>query len=109
VIGDDIIVTVVDLRGDKVRLGIAAPKDVRVDRSEVRERIDEERRATQVAGPPCGFCGSRRTIKVLGPNGGSETCACPVCRPEEFEEETGAARDRRLGAAGGDGRGRAPA
>lgn len=34
-IGDDITVTVVDIRGDKVRLGIDAPKGVRVDRAEV--------------------------------------------------------------------------
>jgi len=44
VIGDDVIVTIVDIRGDKVRLGISAPRDVRVDRVEVRERIDREAR-----------------------------------------------------------------
>lgn len=42
VINDDIIVTVVELRGTKVRLGIDAPKGVRVDRYEV---WDEMRRA----------------------------------------------------------------
>jgi carbon storage regulator len=42
-IGDDIVVQVVDVRGDKVRLGIVAPPHVRVDREEVRERIDRER------------------------------------------------------------------
>lgn len=35
-IGDDIAVQVVDIRGDKVRLGVEAPKDVAVDREEVR-------------------------------------------------------------------------
>ena len=35
VIGDDIVVTVVDVRGDKVRLGIQAPSHVTVHRSEV--------------------------------------------------------------------------
>lgn len=39
VINDDIVITVVELRGDKVRLGIEAPKDVPVHRSEVYSRI----------------------------------------------------------------------
>jgi len=39
VIRDDIVVTVVDVRGHKVRLGIEAPKEVTVHRNEVHERI----------------------------------------------------------------------
>ena len=39
VIRDDIVITVVDVRGDKVRLGIDAPKDVPVHRREVYEAI----------------------------------------------------------------------
>ena len=38
-IGDDIKVIVVDIRGDKVRLGIEAPADVPVHRREIWERI----------------------------------------------------------------------
>ncbi len=38
VIGENIHLTVVDIRGDKVRLGVAAPKEVVVDRQEVHER-----------------------------------------------------------------------
>lgn len=34
-IGDDVVITIVDIRGDKVRLGIEAPKDVPVHRKEV--------------------------------------------------------------------------
>jgi len=41
-IGDDIVIQVVAIRGDKVRLGISAPDNVRVDREEVRRRIEEE-------------------------------------------------------------------
>ena len=37
-IGDDIIVTVLEVRGDKVRLGISAPSDVPVHRQEVLTR-----------------------------------------------------------------------
>lgn len=43
IIGEDIVVTVIDIRGDVVRLGIAAPLDVEVDRSEVRDRKYSER------------------------------------------------------------------
>lgn len=42
IIGDDIVITVVDIRGDKVRLGIAAPKNVAVHRQEVYEIIQKE-------------------------------------------------------------------
>lgn len=41
-IGDDIEITVVDIRGDKVRLGIAAPASVPVHRKEVYEAIKRE-------------------------------------------------------------------
>lgn len=39
-IGDDIVITVVEIRGDKVRLGIEAPRTVAVHRAEVYERIN---------------------------------------------------------------------
>lgn len=39
VIDDRIVITVVEIRGDKVRLGIEAPRDVPIHRSEVYEAI----------------------------------------------------------------------
>ena len=39
VINDSIVVTVIEVRGDKVRLGITAPRDVPVHRQEVYEAI----------------------------------------------------------------------
>ena len=41
-IGDDIVITLVDIRGDKIRLGIAAPPNVPIHRQEVYEAIQRE-------------------------------------------------------------------
>ena len=43
-IGDDVQVIVMSVNGNQVRIGIKAPKEMRVDRSEIRERIEAERR-----------------------------------------------------------------
>ena len=50
-IGDDIEVTVVDIRGDKVRLGITAPKEISVHRKEVYDAIRRENRAAAQVKP----------------------------------------------------------
>ena len=50
-IGDDIEVTVVDIRGDKVRLGINAPREVSVHRKEVYDAIRRENRAAAQVKP----------------------------------------------------------
>jgi carbon storage regulator len=42
VIGDDITVTVLGVKGNQVRLGVGAPKDVAVHREEVYDRIKAE-------------------------------------------------------------------
>ena len=39
VIGDDVFITVIEVRGDKVRLGIEAPKSVTVHRQEIYDKI----------------------------------------------------------------------
>jgi len=48
-IGDDIEITVVDIRGEKVRLGINAPSHVPVHRKEVYEAIKRENQAAAEA------------------------------------------------------------
>ncbi|MHC4443352.1 MAG: carbon storage regulator CsrA [Planctomycetota bacterium] len=44
-IGDDVEITIVDIRGDKVRLGINAPSEIPVHRKEVYDAIKRENRA----------------------------------------------------------------
>lgn len=43
IIGDDVIVQVISVKGDRVKLGVAAPRGVAVDRVEVRERKEGEK------------------------------------------------------------------
>lgn len=49
VIGDDVVVTVLEVRGDVVRLGIDAPRSVRVHREEVYRAVQEANRAAAAA------------------------------------------------------------
>ena len=45
VINNDTTVTVIEIRGDKVRLGTQAPEGVPIHRKEIQERIERERAA----------------------------------------------------------------
>ncbi len=42
-IGDDVEIIIVDVRGDKVRLGITAPKSIQVHRREIYDAIQSEK------------------------------------------------------------------
>lgn len=48
-IGDDITLTIIEVRGDQVKIGVEAPKHVKVFRQEVFEAIQEENRAAAVS------------------------------------------------------------
>jgi carbon storage regulator len=70
-IGDDIEVTVVDIRGDKVRLGITAPKEISVHRKEVYDAIRRENRAAAQVKPEdlsgLGKVGPKTSGPAAGP------------------------------------------
>ncbi len=48
-IGDDVEIIIVDVRGDKVRLGITAPKEIPVHRREIYDAIQREKRQKKEA------------------------------------------------------------
>jgi carbon storage regulator len=52
IIGDDVVVTVLGIKGNQVRIGINAPKDVSVHREEIYQRIQQEKNSTTPAATP---------------------------------------------------------
>lgn len=73
-IGDDIEVTVVDIRGDKVRLGINAPRHVSVHRKEVYDAIRRENQAAATVRP--------EDLSRRAADGGAGPTALRLHRPE---------------------------
>lgn len=51
IIGDDIVITIMESRGDAVRIGIEAPRGVKVSRAEVVAAVTEENRAAASTDP----------------------------------------------------------
>lgn len=51
IIGDEIEVVVLEVRGEQVRIGIRAPKNVSVHRKEIYEQIQEETKASSEVRP----------------------------------------------------------
>lgn len=75
IVGGDIVVTVLEIRGDQVRVGIKAPRSVQVHREEVFRRLEQEnaaavasaKRAAALLGgrAPTTQAGGRRSLRDL--------------------------------------------
>ncbi len=50
-VGEDIEITILEVRGEQVRIGIRAPKSVMIHRKEVYEQIEEENRSAIISNP----------------------------------------------------------
>lgn len=71
-IGDEVEITVVDIRGDKVRLGVTAPTRIAVHRKEVYEAIEaENRKASRLKGEE--IVGFSEPPKAAKPGAGKNT------------------------------------
>lgn len=80
-VGDDVEVTIVDIRGDKVRLGIKAPKHLAVHRKEVFLTIKRENRAAGRVARELGGISSD-IDQLLGPKAADETHVTPPQRDQ---------------------------
>lgn len=63
VIGDDIVITIIDVRSDGVRIGIDAPRHVRVNRAEVLEAVT----AANVEAARSSDAAAEEALKALRP------------------------------------------
>jgi len=72
-IGDDIVVTVVGVSGNQIRLGISAPKAVRVLREEIYKAIQKENQtAATASNPETGLEGALRHFRGQRQEGSNE-------------------------------------
>ena len=67
-IGDDIEIVVVDVKGDQIKLGIRAPRSVSVHRAEVYKEIQQQNKAAAASSPDAlkGFKDLLKKKKEVG-------------------------------------------
>ncbi len=96
VIGEDIVITVVDTRNDTVRLGITAPRSVRVDRAELLRAVAAANR--EAAGADDSAIEALRTLGMPASTGSARASlagagATPENAPQQPRPAVRAGRD----------------
>jgi carbon storage regulator len=85
-IGDTIVVTVLEVRGDHVRLGIDAPHDIEVHRQEVYEAI-QSANVSAASPAPAAVAAAASTLRQLMGTNAAEPAA--VATPDAESESEG--------------------
>lgn len=70
-VGDDIVITVLDARGDGVRIGIDAPRGVKIQREEVVRAVAEANAEAAAAAGASGAAGDDAEARLRAALGGS--------------------------------------
>lgn len=82
VIGDDIVVTVLEVKGDSVRLGVEAPRSVQVHREEVyRSLVEANRQAVLPPTPLTGLPSAARPAARVRPGPPGRPVPRPPANP----------------------------
>ncbi|CAM5789398.1 Translational regulator CsrA OS=Cellulomonas persica OX=76861 GN=csrA PE=3 SV=1 [Cellulomonas persica] len=76
VIGDGIVVTIIDVRGDGVRIGIDAPRSVKVHRAEVLEAVRAENVGASVADDAAEAAAA--ALRSIRPGPGAPVAGAPA-------------------------------
>ncbi|OIH98559.1 MULTISPECIES: carbon storage regulator CsrA [unclassified Curtobacterium] len=71
-VGDDIVITVLDARGDGVRIGIDAPRGVKIQREEVVRAVTEANAEAAAAAAGADDDAEARLRRALGDRGGAD-------------------------------------
>ena len=87
-IGDDVEITIVDIRGDKVRLGITAPRHIQVHRKEVYDAIKRENQQAANLTP-------QDVSEVVGTDAGPGAAPTPKPGPVKEDLQDGQSKIRR--------------
>lgn len=61
-IGDDITLTIIEIRGDQVKIGVEAPKNVKVFRQEVFNAIQSENKAASEISDAAGIAALKKLL-----------------------------------------------
>jgi carbon storage regulator len=85
-IGNDVVVTVLEIRGDQVRIGIEAPRSIAVHREEVFEELERANRAAAASSPAMADLQALKKLRPAptaagGPPAPSAGAAQPDRRP----------------------------
>ncbi|HMO12156.1 MAG TPA: carbon storage regulator CsrA [Actinotalea sp.] len=67
IIGDDIVITVIDVRSDGVRIGIDAPRSIRVNRAEVLEAVKRANEEAAASGADDAAVEQLRALRPSSP------------------------------------------